>query len=220
MRLIEYKVEIFMVASLNNAVKHNSFISPLVLHWPPSMRVVNDQFFEFCQANKELRIERTAQGDCEIMAPTDGTIGWRNSGLTAQLYNWAEREGSGVVFDSSSGFILPNGAIRSPDVSWVKKSRLATLTPEQKQRFLPLCPDFVIELRSPSDNLIALQDKMQEYIENGASLGWLIDTETRQILVFQAQKKLFSLEKPEVLSANEVLMGFELDMQKIWNVEF
>jgi Uma2 family endonuclease len=162
-----------MVASLNNAVKQNSYISPVVLHWPPSMRVVNDQFFEFCQANKELRIERTAQGDCEIMAPTGGTTGWRNSGLTAQLYNWAEREGSGVVFDSSSGFILPNGAIRSPDVSWVKKSRLATLTPEQKQRFLPLCPDFVIELRSPSDNLIALQDKMQEYIENGASLGWL-----------------------------------------------
>jgi len=209
-----------MVASLNNAVKQNSYISPVVLHWPPSMRVVNDQFFEFCQANKELRIERTAQGDCEIMAPTGGETGWRNSGLTAQLYNWAEREGSGVVFDSSSGFILPNGAIRSPDVSWVKKSRLATLTPEQKQRFLPLCPDFVIELRSPSDNLIALQDKMQEYIENGASLGWLIDTETRQVLVFQPQKKLFSLEKPEVLSANEVLMGFELDMQKIWNVEF
>jgi len=209
-----------MVASLNNAVKQNSYISPVVLHWPPSMRVVNDQFFEFCQANKELRIERTAQGDCEIMAPTGGETGWRNSGLTAQLYNWAEREGSGVVFDSSSGFILPNGAIRSPDVSWVKKSRLATLTPEQKQRFLPLCPDFVIELRSPSDNLIALQDKMQEYIENGASLGWLIDTETRQVLVFQPQKKLFSLEKPEVLSANEVLIGFELDMQKIWNVEF
>jgi len=209
-----------MVASLNNAVKQNSYISPVVLHWPPSMRVVNDQFFEFCQANKELRIERTAQGDCEIMAPTGGTKGWRNSGLTAQLYNWAEREGSGVVFDSSSGFILPNGAIRSPDVSWVKKSRLATLTPEQKQRFLPLCPDFVIELRSPSDNLIALQDKMQEYIENGASLGWLIDTESRQILVFQPQKKLFILEKPEVLSANEVLIGFELDMQKIWNVEF
>ena len=209
-----------MVASLHNAVKQNSYISPVVLHWPSSMRVVNDQFFEFCQANKELRIERTVQGDCEIMATTGGTTGWRNSGLTAQLYNWAEREGSGVVFDSSSGFILPNGAIRSPDVSWVKKSRLATLSPEQKQRFLPLCPDFVIELRSSSDNLIALQDKMQEYIENGTSLGWLIDTETRRILVFQPQKKLFSLEKPEVLSANEVLMGFQLDMQKIWNVGF
>jgi Uma2 family endonuclease len=209
-----------MVASLNNAVKQNSYISPVVLHWPPSMRVVNDQFFEFCQANKELRIERTAQGDCEIMAPTGGTTGWRNSGLTAQLYNWAEREGSGVVFDSSSGFVLPNGAIRSPDVSWVKRTRLAVLTSEQKQRFLPLCPDFVIELRSPSDNLKALQDKMQEYIENGASLGWLIDTEARHVLVFQPQQKLISLEQPEVMSADEVLKGFELDMQKIWNVEF
>jgi Uma2 family endonuclease len=209
-----------MVASFNSASKQNAQLSPLRLHWPPSMRVVNDQFFEFCQANKELRIERTAQGDCEIMAPTGGETGWRNSGLTAQLYNWAEREGSGVVFDSSSGFVLPNGAIRSPDVSWVKKSRLATLTPEQKQRFLPLCPDFVIELRSPSDNLKALQDKMQEYIENGASLGWIIDSEAKQVLVFQPQKKPFSLEKPEFLSANEVLMGFELDMQKIWNVEF
>ena len=204
-----------MVADLNNAVKQNSYISPVVLHWPPSMRVVNDQFFEFCQANKELRIERTAQGDCEIMAPTGGTTGWRNSGLTAQLYNWAEREGSGVVFDSSSGFVLPNGAIRSPDVSWVKRTRLAVLTSEQKQRFLPLCPDFVIELRSPCDNLKALQDKMQEYIENGASLGWLIDTEARQVLVFQPQQKLISLEQPEVMSADEVLKGFELDMQKI-----
>ena len=209
-----------MVASLNNAVKQNSYISPVVLHWPPSMRVVNDQFFEFCQANKELRIERTAQGDCEIMAPTGGETGWRNSGLTAQLYNWAEREGSGVVFDSSSGFVLPNGAIRSPDVSWVKRTRLTVLTSEQKQRFLPLCPDFVIELRSPSDNLKALQDKMQEYIENGASLGWLIDTEARQVLVFQPQQKLVSLEQPEVMSADGVMKGFQLDMQKIWNVEF
>ena len=209
-----------MVAGLNNAVKQNSYISPVVLHWPPSMRVVNDQFFEFCQANKELRIERTAQGDCEIMAPTGGETGWLNAALTAQLYNWAEREGSGVVFDSSSGFVLPNGAIRSPDVSWVKRTRLAVLTSEQKQRFLPLCPDFVIELRSPSDNLKALQDKMQEYIENGALLGWLLDTEARHVLVFQPQQKLVSLEQSEVLSANEVLMGFKLDLKKIWNVAF
>jgi Uma2 family endonuclease len=136
-----------MVASLNNVVKHNSSqLNSVVLHWPPSFHLVNEQFFDFCQANKELRIERTAQGDYEIMAPTGGETSWRNSGLIAQLYNWAEHEGSGVVFDSSGGFILPNGAIRSPDVSWVKKTRLAALTSEQKQRFLPLCPDFVIEL--------------------------------------------------------------------------
>ncbi|MCD2452496.1 Uma2 family endonuclease [Methylicorpusculum oleiharenae] len=209
-----------MVANLNNAINQNSYIRPVVLHWPPSMRLVNDQFFEFCQANKELRIERNAHGDCEIMAPTGGVTGWRNSGLTAQLYNWAESEGSGVVFDSSCGFVLPNGAIRSPDVSWVKKSRLATLTPEQKQGFLPLCPDFVIELRSPSDNLKTLQDKMQEFMENGASLGWLIDTEARQVLVFKPQKRIFRLEKPEFLSADEVLKGLELAMKKIWDFEF
>ena len=197
-----------MVAGLNNAGKQHSYISPVVLHWPPSMRVVNDQFFEFCQANKALRIERTAQGDCEIMAPTGGETGWLNAALTAQLYNWAEREGSGVVFDSSSGFVLPNGAIRSPDVSWVKRTRLAVLTSEQKQRFLPLCLDFVIELRSPSDSLKALQD------------NWLIDTEARRVLVFQPQQKLVSLEQPEVMSADETLKRFELDMQKIWDVEF
>ncbi len=121
--------------------------------------------------HKELRIERTAQGDCEIMAPTGGETGWRNLSLAAQLYLWAEQDRSGVAFDSSTGYTLPNGAIRSPDVSWVKRTRLTALTPKQKQRFLPLCPDFVIGLRSPSDTITTFQDKMQEYSENGASLG-------------------------------------------------
>ena len=209
-----------MVASSNSTVKQNAQLNSVVLHWPPSMCLVNDQFFEFCQANKELRIERTAQGDYEIMAPAGGETSWRNSGLIAQLYNWAEQEGSGVVFDSSGGFILSNGAIRSPDVSWVKKIRLAALTHEQKQRFLPLCPDFVIELRSPSDSIKALQDKMREYIENGASLGWLIDSEARRVFVYQPQKEITHLDKPEFLLADDVLAGFKLDMQKIWNIEF
>ena len=158
-------------------INHNAEINSLVLHWPPSLRLAENQFFDFCQANRELRIERTAEGDCEIMAPTGGETSWRNSVLLAQLYNWAEQEGSGVVFDSSGGFILPNGATRSPDVSWVKKSHLAVLTDKQKTRFLPLCPDFVIELRSPSDTINVLHDKMQEYMANGSSLGWLIDPE-------------------------------------------
>jgi Uma2 family endonuclease len=209
-----------MVASFNSAGKQNAQLNPLLLHWPPSMRMVNDQFFEFCQANKELRIERSAQGDCEIMAPTGGETSWRNSRLTALLSIWAEEEGKGIVFDSSGGFILPNGAIRSPDVSWVKKSRLAALTPEQKKRFLPLCPDFVLELRSPSDSLKTLQDKMQEYIENGAGLGWIIDSEARQVKVFQPEKASFSLDNPAFLSADAVLMGFKLEMQKIWDVGF
>lgn len=198
----------------------NSPLNSLVLHWPPSLQLLNDQFFEFCQANKELRIERTAQGDCEIMAPTGGETGWRNLSLAAQLYLWAEQDGSGVAFDSSTGYTLPNGAIRSPDVSWVKRTRLATLTPKQKQRFLPLCPDFVIELRSPSDSIKTLQDKMQEYSENGVSLGWLIDPVAQQVLVFQPQKAIVSLDKPAFLSADDLLIGFRLDMGKIWDVGF
>jgi Uma2 family endonuclease len=207
--------------SLNSVVvNENAQLATVVLHWPPSLHLVNEQFFEFCQANKELRIERTAQGDCEIMVPTGGETSWRNSRLTTLLSIWAEQDGSGVVFDSMGGFIFPNGAIRSPDVSWVKRSRLAALTPEQKQRFLPLCPDFVIELRSPSDSIKTLQDKMQEYIENGASLGWLIDPEPQRVLVFQPKTAIVSLDKPEFLSADDLLTGFRLDMQKIWDVEF
>jgi len=198
----------------------NSPLNSLVLHWPPSIHLMNDQFFDFCQVNKELRIELTAQGDCEIMAPTGGSTSWRNSRLITQLSVWADLEGSGVVFDSSGGFVLPNGAIRSPDVSWVERSRLLTLTEIQKQRFLPLCPDFVIELRSPSDSMKNLQDKMQEYSENGASLGWLIDPEAQQVLVFQPKTAILHLDKPQFLLADNLLTGFSLDMQKLWDVGF
>ena len=198
----------------------NSPLNSLVLHWPPSIHLMNDQFFDFCQVNKEFRIELTAQGDCEIMAPTGGSTSWRNSRLITQLSVWADLEGSGVVFDSSGGFVLPNGAIRSPDVSWVKRTRLLTLTEIQKQRFLPLCPDFVIELRSPSDSMKNLQDKMQEYSENGASLGWLIDPEAQQVLVFQPKTAILRLDKPQFLLADNLLTGFSLDMQKLWDVGF
>ena len=207
--------------SMNSLVVNETVrLTPVVLHWPPSLHLVNDQFFDFCQANKELRIERTAQGDCEIMAPTGGETSWRNCRLITLLSIWAEQDGRGVVFDSTGGFILPNGAIRSPDVSWVKRTRLTALTAEQKQRFLPLCPDFVIELRSPSDSIKTLQDKMQEYSENGASLGWLIDPEARRVLVFQPQKTMVSLDMPEFLSADDLLIGFRLELQKIWDVGF
>jgi Uma2 family endonuclease len=180
--------------------------------------IVNEQFFEFCQANKELRIERTALGDCEIMEPNGGETGWRNLSLAVQLYNWAEQDGSGVAFNSSTGFTLPNGAIRSPDVSWVKRTRLAALMSEQKQRFLPLCPDFVIELRSPSDSIKTLQDKIQEYIENGASLAWFIDPENQHVFIQQVNKAIYILDKPMFLLASD--LGFRLELQKIWEVWF
>jgi len=183
-----------------------SRLNHFVLHWPPSMPLANQQFFDFCQLNSELLIERNVHGDCEIMAPTGGITGWRNSKLISLLSIWAEQEGSGVVFDSSTGFVLHNGAIRSPDVSWVKKSRLIALTPEQKQGFLPLCPDVVIELKSPSDSLQKLQDKMQEYVANGALLGWLIVPEKRQVWVFRA--------------GEGVLQGFMLAVESLWQVGF
>jgi Uma2 family endonuclease len=206
---------------LNNlVVNQQAEINAVVLHWPPSLRLDEDQFFDFCQTNKELRIERTASGDCLIMAPTGGETGCRNSRLVTQLSVWADRDGSGVVFDSSSGFILPNGATRSPDVSWVKKTRLSALTAQQRKRFLPLCPDFVIELRSPTDSIPILQDKMLEYIANGASLGWLIDPETKQVSVYQTNQPAVNLNNPEFLSADELVNGFKLELQRIWNVGF
>ncbi len=209
------------VMSLNGvAINEDTTNAALTLHWPPSLQIVNERFFDFCQANKALRIERTALGDCEIMAPTGGATGWRNLTLAAQLYNWAEQDGSGIAFDSSTGYMLPNGAIRSPDVSWVKRTQLAVLTPEQKQRFLPLCPDFVIELRSPSDSVKTLQEKMQEYIQNGTHVAWLIDPENQQAVVFQAEVPRVVLNKPEFLQADGLLAGFRLDLLKIWGVGF
>jgi Uma2 family endonuclease len=205
---------------LSSSVNQITPLSPVVLHWPASMRLIDSQFYEFCRVNRDLRIERTAQGDCEIMAPTGGETGWRNSRLTVLLSIWAEQEGSGVVFDSSTGFVLANNAIRSPDVSWVKKSRLAILTAEQKQRFLPLCPDFVIELRSPSDNMKILQDKMQEYMDNGAGLGWLIDPEFRLVYVYQPNQTISTQDGLEFMSADTVINGFELELNRIWDVGF
>jgi len=206
--------------TLNSAINCISPISPMVLHWPASMRLDNHQFYDFCRANRDLRIERTETGDHEIMAPTGGETGWRNSRLNALLTIWADQDGNGVVFDSSTGFVLSNGAIRSPDASWVRKSRLTSLTKKQKQGFLPLCPDFVIELRSPSDSLPNLQAKMREYIENGASLGWLIDPDERRVYVFMPDKVMSALDNPEYLLGDDLLKGFKLRMEAFWEAAF
>ncbi len=145
---------------------------PVILYARPALNLSDAQFFAFCRQNRDLRIEQTAQGDWIIMPPTGFETGSCNNEVSRQLGNWARQDGTGVAVDSSTGFVLPNGAKRSPDASWVWKSRLAALTPEQKQKFLPLCPDFVTELRSPSDSLADTQEKMAEYRENGARLGW------------------------------------------------
>ncbi|MFW6359725.1 MAG: Uma2 family endonuclease, partial [Chroococcales cyanobacterium] len=139
------------------------------------LQLNDEQFFELCQKHSDLRFERNADGTIIIMPPTGGATGKRNSDLNYQLRAWNRHTNLGEVFDSSTGFLLPNGANRSPDASWVKLEHWQALTPEQKEKFLPLCPNFVVKLRSPNDSLKTLQDKMKEYLENGAKLGWLID---------------------------------------------
>jgi Uma2 family endonuclease len=192
---------------------------PLVLHTRPVFEMSDELFYDFCQTNREWRIERTAEGDVLIMPPSGWETGTYNARINAFLTMWALSDGTGVASDSSTGFDLPNGAIRSPDAAWVKRSRLAALTPEQKKRFLPLCPDFVIELRSPSDHLKTLQDKMQEYLANGAQLGWLFDIPNRRVYVYRPGKVVGCLENPATLSGDPELPGFALDLTKIWETD-
>ena len=187
----------------------------VLLRLPPDLHLTDDQFYEFCRLNRELRIERTAQGGLVIMAPAGGDASDKNAEITMQLRLWAKRDGTGRTFDSSGGFVLPNGATRSPDASWVNHDRLTALTAEERAKFLPLCPDFVIELRSPTDGLSALQDKMREYMENGAQLGWLIDPLGGQVFVYRPGAPVERLKEPESVSADPVLPGFRLELGEI-----
>jgi Uma2 family endonuclease len=194
-------------------------IHPVVLKLTPVINLTDDQLFELCQLNRDWRIEYTARGELIVMPPTGGETGSQNAEITFQVQSWTRSDQTGVAFDSSTGFKLPNGATRSPDAAWVRRSRLAGLTREQKQKFLPLCPDFAIELRSPTDNLQAAQDKMQEYLDNGTQLGWLIDPLTRRVHVYLPQRPAEILEAPNTVSADPLLPGFVLDLQKIWEPE-
>jgi Uma2 family endonuclease len=191
-------------------------IHPVVLKLTPVINLTDDQLFELCQLNQDWRIEYTAQGELIVMPPTGGETSNRNAELTFQVQAWTRQDQAGVAFDSSGGFKLPNGATRSPDAAWVRRSRLAGLSREQKQKFLPLCPDFAIELRSPTDNLRAVLDKMQEYLDNGAQLGWLLDPLTRRVHVYLPQRPPEILEAPSTVSADPLLPGFVLDLRKIW----
>ena len=192
-------------------------ILPIVLRLSPLIELDERQFAEFCSLNRDLHIERTATGELEIMSPTKGPTGNRNAKITTQLENWTERDGTGLSFDSSMGYTLPNGAIREPDASWVPKSRLAALSPQDRDRFLPLCPDFVIELRSDTDRLSVLQAKMQEYIANGAQLGLLIDPLDRHVYIYRPDSEVQTLQNPETVSADPILPGFTLDLKEIWD---
>jgi Uma2 family endonuclease len=181
-----------------------------------TLRLTPEEFEKLCQDNPERSLELTKNGELEIMPPTGGESGKRNFKLIAQFGNWVEQNGTGEGFDSSTAFILPNGAERSPDVSWVELSRWEALTPEQRQKFPPLAPDFALELRSETDNLAKLQRKMLEYRENGVRLGWLINPQQRQVEIYRPGQDVEVLEDPSTLSGEDVLPGFLLDLRAIF----
>ena len=191
--------------------------SPLILHFPSSMQMTDEEFFEFCQENRDLRIERNRFGDISIMSPAGSETGNREFNIAVQLGIWSEKDGTGIGFSSSTGFKLSTGAERSPDAAWIKLERWNTLTPKQQKKFAPICPDFVIELRSASDNLQPLKEKMQEYMqEPGIQLGLLIDRKNCRVYIYRPQEKEKYLENPDTVNCDPVLSRFVLNMSKIW----
>ena len=202
-------------AEISPPVEHE----PFVTKFKPLTYMDDEQFARFCALNDDLRIERNAKGEIILMPPTHGDTGNRNADLNADLTIWARADETGSYYDSSTGFKLPNGALRSPDASWISNSRLETLTPEQRSGFFDICPDFVIELRSSSDSLTELRAKMQEYMDNGARLGWLIDplANPKQVYIHRPQAEVVILNEPETVSAEPELPGFTLDLSRIWN---
>ena len=188
----------------------------ITLRLKPAIKMTDDEFFALCQLNRDLRLERNAEGDIIVMPPTGGETGNRNAEITGQLVIWTKQDGIGAAFDSSTGFKLPNGADRSPDAAWVQKSRLAVLTQEEKEKFLPLCPDFVIELLSPSDELEEVKAKMDEYIENGARLGWLLEPRSRRVYVYRPGESVIMIENTGQISGEPELPGFVLNLREIW----
>jgi Uma2 family endonuclease len=190
---------------------------PVVLHFGKLLRKWDeDEFFDFCQKNQNLRIERTSDGELILMTPTGGDTASFEFRLSVQFGNWTEADGSGIGFGPSAGFILPNGAERSPDLAWVRRSRWDALAPGQRAKFPPLCPDFVVEVRSRTDSLSELRKKMREYQENGASLGWLIDPLEKKVHIYRPGEKPVCLDNPESLSGDPVLPGLRIDLSRLW----
>lgn len=187
-------------------------MNPLTLNLD-TVHLTDEQFFQLCLNNQDLKFERTDKGELIIMPPTGGNTGRYNLKIAQQLANWSDADGTGVAFDSSTGFKLPNGANRSPDAAWIPLEKWNSLTPEQQEKFPPMCPDFVIELRSSSDALKPLQEKMQEYIDNGTRLGWLLNRKDRQVEIYRQGQNKEVLTSPITLSGEDVLPKFVLNLE-------
>jgi Uma2 family endonuclease len=188
---------------------------PLTLDFH-SARLTEEQFEELCRNNRDLKFEMSSKGELIIVPPTSPESGWRNSDLIIDIGNWSRKDKTGIVFGSSTMFTLPNGAKRSPDVSWMTKEKWESVSPSERRKFSRVVPDFVIELLSPTDNLLDAQEKMREYIENGVRLGWLIDPLEQKVHIYRADGEIEILDNPEKVSGEGVLQGFELNVRQIW----
>jgi Uma2 family endonuclease len=188
-----------------------------LINLPETLTITQEQFKKIATANRDLRLEKNAQGQLIIMPPTGGSTGKKNFYLAGQLFVWNESSQLGVAFDSSTAFHLPNGANRSPDVAWIRKEKWEQLTPDQQDDFAPLCPDFVIELRSKTDSLKPLREKMQEYIQNGLTLGWLIDPKGKTVEIYRRNREVEILQHPISLSGEDILPNFVMDLQKVFD---
>ena len=191
------------------------FDGPISLTLEPLVHLSDEAFLDLCQANPVLRLERSATGEVEVMSPSGMWSGHRDVKLAGQVDRWNETCHKGHVFGSSTGFRLPNSAIRSPDVSWVEKSRVEALSREEREKFAPLCPDFVVEIASPSDTREALQAKLREYISEGARLGWLVDPFAREVEIYRPGCKIEVLNQPATLSGEDVLPGLVVDLSEV-----
>ncbi|MCP9295010.1 MAG: Uma2 family endonuclease [Planktothrix agardhii LY1] len=196
-----------------------NFLQPLAVNILPSLilSITHENFVQLAQINRDLQLERTATGELIVMPPTGSETGNRNLDIAGQLWLWNRQNQLGIAFDSSTGFHLPNGADRSPDASWIRQERWDLLTQEEREIFAPICPDFVLELRSKNDALDKLQAKMIEYIENGASLGWLIDRKNKTVEIYRQNQDVELLNHPVNLSGSDILPGFMLDLTEVWN---
>lgn len=192
-------------------------MNSLTLNLPPVLKLTDEQFEQLAAVNSDLRLELTAKGELIIMPPTGGETGDRNFELDGQLWLWNRQNCLGKAFDSSTGFRLPNGATRSPDVAWIEMERWEALTPTQRKKFLPLCPDFAIELVSETDDVEETRTKMQEYLQNGLRLGWLINPKLRQVEIYRPNRGVEVLTSPTTLSGEDVLPGFVLDLKLIFS---
>jgi Uma2 family endonuclease len=191
-------------------------MTAVILNLDAVTTLTPEQFWEISLTNRDVRLELTAQGKLIVMPPTGWESGKRNASLTGRLLYWSEIDGTGVVFDSSTGFRLPNGAVRSPDAAWVKQDRLDALNPNPES-FLPLAPNFVIELRSASDSARDLRDKMKEYMDNGVCLGWFLNAKEKEVEIYRLGQTVEVLKSPKSLSGEAVLPGFVLELKGIFD---